>query len=246
MGILATDIAVTALADRAPLESDGHDDAALRLLGAWAADIDARPIAVALDAPAPASVRRRPRGTKRSVAAMTVALTLSSTGIAAAVQGDPFAPIHYVVDKFDPLGPPDRTSPVDLLGTRSAPLGDPRQQAARSRAEDGRPSRSRSPHPLASRVHPEAQVSTPIVARRVAPSSGSSSSSGSDQAPAPQHRQRPLLVQRPGHHRPDVSPKPESGETPPNRPEPTGMPINPRWPSPSQGEAPAPPDEPTA
>jgi hypothetical protein len=245
--VLATDLAVTALAARAPLEPDGHDDAALRMLEAWAADIDARPIAVEVAAPEPASVGRRPRGTKRSVAAMTIALTLSSTGIAAAVQGNPFGPIHYVVDKFGHLGPHDQTSPVDLLGTRSAPVSDARQKDARIRAEhDGRPSRSRSPHPPASGVRSDAQASAPIVAHRVAPSSGSSSSSGSGQAPAPRHRQRPLVVRHPGHPRPVVSPKPQGGETPPNRPEQPAVPSNPQWPKPSQVGPPAPPDKPMA
>jgi hypothetical protein len=243
--VLATDLAVTALAERAPLESDDADDTALRMLEAWAADIDARPIAVELDVPEPASVRRRPRGAARSAAAMTVALTLSSTGIAAAVQGNPFAPIHYVVDKFGHLGHDDRTSPVDLLGTRSGPIGDPRQDP-RVTADDGRPSRSRPPQPSANRGQPDALADTPIVAHRVASSSGSSSSSGSGEARPPRERQRLLVVRYPGHHRPVDSPKPDGGETPPNRPEAPAVPSNPPWPKPSQGEPPAPPDEPMA
>ena len=223
MDVVATDLAVTALAERAPLDSD---DAALRMLDAWAAEIDARPIAVEVAVPGPAAVRRRPRGTARSVAAMTVALTLSSTGIAAAVQGNPFATLHYVVDKFGNLGPHDHTSPVDLLGTRNPPIGDPRQKEARVKAEqDNRPSRSRSPRP---------DVGTgadgPIVAHRVPTSSGSSESNAgtAGEARPPRHRQRPLAVRRPDHDQPVDRPKPGSAETPPIRPELTSTPLSPR------------------
>jgi len=221
--VLATDLAVTALAERAPLDSD---DAALRMLDAWAAEIDARPIAVGVAVPGSASVRRRPRGAARSVAAMTVALTLSSTGIAAAVQGNPFATLHYVVDRFGNLGPHDHTSPVDLLGTRNSPIGDPRQRDARAEAEhDSRPSRSRSARPAVS-----TGADAPIVAHRVPASSGSSGSSprASSEARPPRHRQRPLVVRHPDHDQPVDSPKPGSAETPPIRPELTSTRVSPR------------------
>jgi hypothetical protein len=234
--VQATDLAVTALARRTPVDSD---DAALCLLQAWAADIDAHPVAIDVETPEPAAVRRRPRGTTRSVVAMTVALTLSSTGIAAAVRGDPFAPFNYVVDQFGHFAQHDRTPPANPLGMRNSP-GDLKPTDAQARAErDGRPSRSREPRRQAA-SDPSSQASAPIVAHRVPRSGG-----GAKQSSQPRERHRTLVVRHPGGSSVD-GPKPGSGETPPDRPESPLIAGELSWPKPSADEPPAPPDEPTS
>jgi hypothetical protein len=234
MDVLATDVAVAALADRVPLESD---DAALRLLEAWAADLDAHPVKVDVETPEPAALRRRRRGTKRSVVAMTLALTLSSTGIAAAVQGDPFAPISYMVHRFD-LGHDDRSGPGDLFGMRNDLLGEPPLRDSHARAESrDRPSRSRPANRSSRAPGPSTQASAPIVAHRVP----KTTDQGGSQV-KPRERQRPLLVQRP--HAGVERPKPDSGQTPPHHPE--LPPTEPIWPKPSSDGHQTPPDRPTS
>ena len=229
MDVLASDLAVTALAERSPVDSD---DAALLLLQAWAADIVAHPIAIEVEAPEPAMTRRRPRGAARSVVAMTVVLTLSSTGIAAAVRGNPFAPFNYVVDKFGQFAQHDRTPPSIPLGARRLLVAEPMPNDARERAQqDRRPSRTRPDRQSAPDAGPTATA--PIVTHRVPRSSG-----GADQTQQPRERHRQLVVRRP-HAGPVDGPKPHGGETPPNRPEPPAIPSVPTWPKPV---AAAPPD----
>jgi hypothetical protein len=240
---MATDLAVTALAERARLEPEAADDTVLRLLETWAADIDAHPVAVQADALNVVPTRRRPRGTARSIAAMTIALTLSSTGFAAAVQGNPFGPINYMVDKFGHLAHHDRTSPVDLLGTRETVRGGLHQKQARDRVEaGGRPSRGVPADRPARRAQPDLQATAPIESHEVR--SAPADSSAADDVQKPRDRHRHLVVRHPHRHPVVDNPKPGGGETPPNRPEPPAGQSVPTWPMPTTGEQPAPPDKP--
>lgn len=245
MDVMATDLAVTALAERAPIETD---DRAVRLLAAWAADIDAHPVAVDVQVPVPAATRRRPRGALRSVAVMTLALTVSSSGIAAAVQGNPLAPLNFMVDKFGHLGDHDRPPSVDLLGNRSESIGRPPEKVAGARAKEHRPSRTaeRQTTPASaatSGAEAGDAAPTPIVSHRV-PHSAGSRQAQEPQAPR-RHRQGPLVIRDPD---PTVH-RPSGGQTPPHHPElPSipGQPSTPKpiWPRPESNERPVPPDKP--
>jgi hypothetical protein len=250
--ILATDLEVTALAERRPVESS---DPALRALGAWTEDIDAHPVVAAVETPLPASTRRRPRGALRSIAAMTLALTVSSTGIATAVHGNPFAPINFVVDKFGHLGHPDRPAPVDLFGSRGSARGQAPHKDAKARgADERRPSRSEAPEraapaPDRSRAPAPANASgqatgSRLVSDRVSHSRGHERAR---EARAPRHHERhkPLVVR---HPHPPVRRPPSGGHTPPRHPEYPGVPVHekprPEVSKPLPGERPAPPDQP--
>jgi hypothetical protein len=250
--VLATDLAVTALAVRDPVDTD---DPALRLLEAWAADIDAHPVAVVVEGPVEASTRRRPRGALRSIAVMTLALTVSSTGIAAAVQGNPFAPISFVVDKFGQFGHPDRPPSIDLFGGRTGATGNTADKDGRARAaEQRRPARSQVPDQTTSPTVPapvpaqaaEDAPAAPIVAHRV-PHSRGGGQVQEPREPRQNERQKPPLVVR--HPHPPVRKPPSGGQTPPHRPELPGIPVQetprPDIQKPPPGERPPPPDQPT-
>jgi hypothetical protein len=244
--VIAADLAVTALAERAAVAFDGPDgpeagdDTVLRLLRAWAADIDRRPIMVDIEAPEPAAMRRRPWAAARSVAAMTMALTLSSTGIAAAVQGNPLGPIRFVVDQLGQLHR-DRSTSVDLFGSRSTPLGDRRGHDGQARAErDERPSRGQREERPTDTTRPEPPSSVPIVSHRAHEPARSS------EARRHQERRRALPVRRPPTQSP-VAQKPDSDETPPSRPEQPALPSgSATWPKPAPDDRPAPPDRPAS
>ena len=188
--------------------------------------------------------RRRPRGAARSIAALTIALTLSSTGLAAAVHGNPFGPIDYMVNKFGHLGHGDRMSPVDLLGTRDPVRGDLHQKQARTRVEaGGRPSRGGPADRPARRAQPDPQATAPIVSHEVRSAPADRSSAAAD-AQKPRDRHRHLAVRHPHRHPVVDSPKPGGGETPPERPEPPAGDSVPTWPKPTADDRPAPPDKP--
>src|SRR4051794_40904597 len=248
--VVSSDLAVTALAERASLHAEHADDEVLRLLQAWAADIDARPILVELgDAPVEtalaARVRRRPRGSVRSIAVMTLALTVSSTGIAAAVQGNPLAPINYFVHRFGDLGDHARADPVDLGMPRVPPTDAGRGKSRDRREATQRPSRGRG----ADRPRREPAPQTAVADRTIEAhhlSASDSSGSGADaQRQRPTHERRqsghsghgqhrrhgPLIVRQP-HHDPSPAdePVPSGGSAPPTPPEPPsggGLPMPP-------------------
>ncbi len=100
--VFASDQAVTALADR----RTPPDEQVLTVLSAWARELDKRPKApIRFDSPMP--TERRPHTRPgRAAAVLTVALTLSSSGIAAATAGDPLLPIHFVAAKLYSIGHP--------------------------------------------------------------------------------------------------------------------------------------------
>jgi hypothetical protein len=256
--VVASDLAVTALAERAPLHAEDADDSVVRLLQAWAADIDAHPVPVsdaddADDAALLATAthtRRRPRGAAaRSVVAMTIALTLSSSGIAAAVQGNPLAPINYVVDKFGHLGAQhDRSSPVDLLGAPNLPPTEAGRGTSRDRAESAqRPSRGdsgqRPQRDDPSHSDGAGSGSGPTVEAHEVRASHGTGDASRQRPQHSEHRRHRHLVVRPAHHRPPPvqSPKPNGGETPPNRPEPPSGEGVPTLPKPATSESPIPP-----
>jgi hypothetical protein len=102
-----SDDALSALADRRDVDAT---DPVLRAMGAWVARIDARPIAP-LSVPVAAIARRQRTKHRRSLArwvvGLTTALTLSSTGFAAGVNGGPWEPLRYVTRQFYEFGQRD-------------------------------------------------------------------------------------------------------------------------------------------
>jgi hypothetical protein len=239
--ILASDLSLTELAERRPIVTD---DPALRLLEAWAAGIDAHPVAADIDLPAAESTRRRPRGTARSVAALTVALTLSSSGIAAAVSGDPFGPINFMVHKFGTIAHPDHAPSDSLLGVAPNPYGQLDGKDAKARSEGAnRASRGRE---LDSSEAPSPVVSSQdeaLVSHRQPATAGG----GPESTARPSQPHRPLVVkpaEPPRHDGTGERPKPGQGQTPPHHPEIVPEPTQSPWPKPMPDEPPAPPDEP--
>jgi hypothetical protein len=102
--VLASDDVISALAERRPVDDS---DPLLRALQAWVERIDAVPLAP-WTRPVPACTKIASRGEMaRRVAALTLALTLSSSGLATAVTGDPLSPLHFVAREFHQLGEPD-------------------------------------------------------------------------------------------------------------------------------------------
>jgi hypothetical protein len=124
----ASDDALSALAERRSLDST---DPVLRALGAWAANIDARP----LPPPVPAAALFRPvrsarkTRTARWALGLTAGLTVWSTGIATANDGSPWSQLRdvtkqvYELGHHDPNRLPDwmvRVGP-DLSGHGTSP-----------------------------------------------------------------------------------------------------------------------------
>jgi hypothetical protein len=237
----AADLSLSAISERRPLDSD---DPALQALAGWAAEIDAHPMAIAVDPHAPVAPRRTSRHAARSVVAIAAALALSSGGIAAAVKGDPFAPINYMVDKFGAFGVRDRTPDDGLFGSRRSPHDLLALRRARALQAD-RPSRDgdsvRQAQPTSG-----GDGEPPIAATRERASSGSVSASGSGDGSAPtKSDHKRLAVPTSGGTGSVVErPKRGGGQTPPTRPEPAPLPTESPWPKPSPDTPPAPPDEP--
>jgi hypothetical protein len=101
--VAASDRLVSALSERRKIDDA---DPVLRALQAWVQRIDAKPVAP-WTRPVPACAKAASGGElARRVAALTLALTLSSTGLAAAVTGDPLSPLHFVKREIHRFGPP--------------------------------------------------------------------------------------------------------------------------------------------
>ncbi|MGH3501354.1 MAG: hypothetical protein ACRDQA_10770, partial [Nocardioidaceae bacterium] len=99
--VRTTDAAISALAERRPVQDA---DPVLAGLAALSTSIDARPMPM-LPARDLAAALAPPRHQSRKLAAgLTVSFLLTSSGLAAAVTGDPFAPIHYVADQVMQVG----------------------------------------------------------------------------------------------------------------------------------------------
>jgi hypothetical protein len=102
--VTVSDSVISALAERRPIHAD---DPLLRALEAWVERIDAVPLAP-WTGPVPVCVKTSSRAEMaRRVVALTVALTLSSSGIATAVSGDPLTPLHVVIRGFHHLRQPE-------------------------------------------------------------------------------------------------------------------------------------------
>jgi hypothetical protein len=145
--VAASDAVISALAERRPI--DGSDPL-LRALEAWVDRIDAVPLAP-WTGPVPMCVKTASRAEMaRRAVALTVALTLSSSGIATAVSGDPLTPLHVVIRGFHHLRQPDKPRaprwPDDLGRTPSGRSVAP--ELSRSLAHRDPPPR----HPAASTV----------------------------------------------------------------------------------------------
>jgi hypothetical protein len=87
-------------------------------------------------------------------------------------------------------------------------------------------------------ARPDPPASPPIVSHRAHQAAGGDSRDHTE-------RHRPLRVRHPNDD-PVDSPKPDSGETPPNRPEVPAFPSNANWPKPAPDGQPAPPDQPAS
>jgi hypothetical protein len=138
--VAASDAVISALSQRRDID---RSDPLLRSLQAWVEHIDAQPLAP-WTRPLP-PVARTASGAElaRRVAALTVVLTLSSSGLAMAVSGDPLSPLHFVKREFNHLqqpsghriprlpdgasrGDPNRVTPQQSRSTtRQPPPGDP-------------------------------------------------------------------------------------------------------------------------
>jgi hypothetical protein len=230
----ATDLSLSAISERRALLTD---DPALQALASWAADIDARPVTIAVDPPEPNTLRRTSRHALRSAVAIAAALALSSGGIAAAVKGDPFAPIGYMVDRFGGLGGQDRTPDDGLFGSRRSPhdllaLRQERARQAHRPSRDGRFARAAQPTSGGT-------AEQPLVASRQRAGSGDGSAPTRSKA-----ARLPVRSASSGAGSTADGPKPGSGQTPPVRPEPVPYPSGSTWPKPLPGAEPVPPDEP--
>jgi hypothetical protein len=225
--IRATDVALSAVAERRP---EASDDAVMRVLAAWAAALDAKPISISADAHEAGGLRRTSRHVARTVVALAVAFTLSSGGIAAAVRGDPFAPIGYMVDKFGSFRDHGRPPSDGLLGYRndsSRPLPD----HARALAE-GRPSRGvpRQVRAKPSRDHRD--LTAVHRDRRTVDRDGTTDA-----------YRAPLQVNGGRHSEPDPVARPKPDLSGPAMPSRDGIDASPS-PKPQPGTLPPPPDEP--
>ncbi len=113
--LLATDAAIDLIATREPSSPDDRVLAALSAL-AWAVDDEPLPALATTRSPVPMT-----RSRKGAFAlAASVALMLSTSGVAAAVCDDPLAPLRYVAAQVFDLGPHD-DSPLpgwDLEGSK--------------------------------------------------------------------------------------------------------------------------------
>jgi hypothetical protein len=91
--VAASDELISALSERRRLDSV---DPLLRSLEAWVQRIDSQPLAPWNRALPPVAKAASRGELVRRVAALTLALTVSSSGLATAVTGDPLSPLHFV------------------------------------------------------------------------------------------------------------------------------------------------------
>lgn len=92
--LLTTDAALDAVGSRT---MSAYDDDILASLGCLACAVDEHPLPEPVEIPVRQPQQARKCGWALSV---TVAMTLASGGVAAAVADDPLAPFHYVKDRF--------------------------------------------------------------------------------------------------------------------------------------------------
>jgi hypothetical protein len=136
------------------------DDPVVALLGAFAEVVDAEPMREVVVPPAPAT---RPRSMSRSrhlAAVLAVGITLSTSGIAAAVTGDPLLPIKTVVKNVYDIG--NRQSPESdwILGSKNN--GDPGLPGLLSVPRDSTHANTDGTSRSTVRRHVAADGSTPV------------------------------------------------------------------------------------
>jgi hypothetical protein len=98
--VTASDALISALSERRRI--DGADPV-LASLEAWVLRIDSHPVAPWTRPLPPVAKTTSPAELARRVAALTLVLTVSSSGLAAAVNGDPLSPLHFVKGQFTHL-----------------------------------------------------------------------------------------------------------------------------------------------
>lgn len=96
----ASDALISALSERRRI--DGADPV-LRSLESWVRRIDSQPMAPWTRPLPPVAKTTSSAELARRVAALTVVLTVSSSGLATAVNGDPLSPLHFVKRQFTHL-----------------------------------------------------------------------------------------------------------------------------------------------
>jgi hypothetical protein len=96
----ASDALICALSERRRI--DGADPV-LRSLESWVGRIDSQPMAPWTRQLPPVAKTTSCAELARRVAALTLVLTVSSSGLATAVNGDPFSPLHFVKRQFTHL-----------------------------------------------------------------------------------------------------------------------------------------------
>lgn len=186
--VLATDAALDLLASR---ELTAADDAVLEGLACLACAVDLRPI------PAPVADPARPARQARKCGwalTVTIAMTLASSGVAAAVVNDPLAPYHFVqkhVATFVPQhGTPSEWSLDGSAAVSSAPArlrSDDRAVTPGSRTARSLPADAAE---VGSDRVPTAAAAASVPAAHRVPERGSSPANGNRQHP-PAARQTP-------------------------------------------------------
>jgi hypothetical protein len=235
--ILRTDDSITALATRTPTDTA---DPVLRALESWAADIDRRPepdVSVGRVLSSAAAGRTAGRVASRSVA-LAVVLTLSSTGVAAAVNGDPWAPLSFVVAKITTFGHGDAAGRHDVGLPEPAVAGKAGGDSDDKRAAEGdRPTPGhRDDAPKAARAATES--SAPIVTSR--PADGDAT-----EGRPPRHRPAVPVVTPNDNPRPDKPTGPGAPDPPAPHQSPQPPVVDPAdspFPEPKPGTDPPPVD----
>ncbi len=98
--VAASDALISALSERRRIDVG---DPVLRALEAWVRRIDSQPMAPWTRPLPPVAKATSSAELARRVAALTLALTVSSSGLATAVSGDPLSPLHFVKRQFTHL-----------------------------------------------------------------------------------------------------------------------------------------------
>jgi hypothetical protein len=216
--ILRSDAEISALASRS---LDVSGDSVLAALGAWAVEIDRHPVRPVVVGPE-VSHRRGYAATR--IVALTVVLTLSSSGVAAAVKGDPWAPLTFLVAKLrtfghiedpgrPPLGIPDAGLPDSARGGDSAAGLEAEAQHAASRGS----------RPVVHGSRPDSVDAPTLEAYRSSPSGDGGSTAQSDRpsrvVPVPPHPHRRPHLDEPTPPSSDdpqsPNPWPQQAPTPP-------------------------------
>jgi hypothetical protein len=238
MAIQRADDDITALGNRV---SGDTADPLLRVLEGWAAELDRRPmpdlsVDDVLAAAGPGTGRTASRVATRSLA-LAVALTVSSTGVAAAVNGNPWAPIHFVVTHITTFGGPAEPTPPNL--GLAAPESADKAGGDRGRQRSGDGKRVSRGHREEAPTRSVTESSTSGVTSKPA------TVQTNDGMPAHHHSALPVVdpVETPPHHKP-TNPGGDPPAAPGQSPQPPTVPTPPdtSFPAPKPGTDPPPAD----